>query len=58
MKKQSVKRVNVYLTNRELDAIERLMEEVENRKLDMNMSDVIREAINDYAEKMTGFKGV
>lgn len=58
MKKQSVKRVNVYLTNRELDAIERLMEEVENRKLEMNMSDVIREAINDYAEKMTGFKGV
>lgn len=58
MKKQSVKRVNVYLTNRELDAIERLMEEVENRKLDMNMSDVIREAINDYAEKITGFKGV
>ena len=50
MKKQSVKRVNIFLTDRELKALERLAEEPEIQSENMNMSDIIREAINVYAE--------
>lgn len=50
MKKQSVKRVNIFLTDRELKAIEKLAKEPEIQNENMNMSDIIREAINVYAE--------
>lgn len=50
MKKQSVKRVNIFLTDRELKALERLEAEPEIQNENMNMSDIIREAINVYAE--------
>ena len=54
MKKQSVKRVNIFLTEREVKALDQLEEEMNNRNLNMNMSDIIREAILNYCKNQTG----
>lgn len=54
MKRQSVKRINVFLTEREVKALDQLEEEMTNRNLNMNMSDIIRDAILDYCKTQTG----
>lgn len=56
MKKQSTRRVNVFLTEKEDAALSILADEYQNRGLSMNMSDIIREAILQLAEKETNYK--
>lgn len=50
MKKQTVKRVNVFLTQRELNALE----EIRKKYPEENMSDIIRAAILELCRKETG----
>lgn len=50
MKKQTVKRVNVFLTQRELNALE----EISKKYPEENMSDIIRAAILELCRKETG----
>lgn len=54
MKSQVEKRININLTQKEINALENLKDEWTTRNRNYIMSDVIREAINFYAEKMTG----
>lgn len=54
MRKQTVKRFNINLTKLEEDALENLTEEYANRNITGNTSDIIRDAILFYSEKMTG----
>lgn len=56
MKSQVVKRFNVNLTKKENDALENLTEEYTNRNWKANTSDMIRDAIVYYSEKMTEYK--
>lgn len=56
MKSQVVKRFNVNLTKKENDALENLAEEYANRNWRSNTSDIIRDAIVYYSEKMTEYK--
>lgn len=56
MKSQIVKRFNVNLTKKENDALENLTEEYANRNWKANTSDIIRDAIVYYSEKMTEYK--
>ena len=56
MKSQVVKRFNVNLTKKENDALENLTEEYANRNWRVNTSDIIRDAIVYYSEKMTEYK--
>lgn len=56
MKSQVVKRFNVNLTKAEKDALENLTEEYANRNWKANTSDIIRDAIVYYSEKMTDYK--
>lgn len=56
MKSQVVKRFNVNLTKKENDALKNLTEEYANRNWKANTSDIIREAIVYYSEKMTEYK--
>lgn len=56
MKSQVVKRFNVNLTKKENDALENLTEEYANRNWKTNTSDIIRDAIIYYNEKMTEYK--
>ena len=56
MKSQVVKRFNVNLTKKENDALENLTEEYSNRNWKANTSDIIRDAIVYYSEKMTEYK--
>ena len=56
MKSQVVKRFNVNLTKKENDALENLTEEYANRNWKTNTSDIIRDAIVYYSEKMTEYK--
>lgn len=56
MKSQVVKRFNVNLTKKENDALENLTEEYANRNWKANTSDIIRDAIVYYSEKMTEYK--
>lgn len=50
MKKQTVKRVNVFLTQRELNALE----EISKKYPEENMSDIIRTAILELCRIETG----
>lgn len=50
MKKQTVKRVNVFLTQRELNALE----EIRKKNPGENMSDIIRAAILELCRIETG----
>lgn len=50
MKKQTVKRVNVFLTQRELNALE----EIRKKYPEENMSDIIRTAILELCRIETG----
>lgn len=54
MKKQTVKRVNVNLTQYELKALEKLAKKFPEE----NMSDIIRDAIEEYANKYTDFQAL
>ena len=56
MKSQVVKRFNVNLTKKENDALKNLTEEYANRNWKANTSDIIRDAIVYYSEKMTEYK--
>ena len=56
MKSQVVKRFNVNLTKKENDALENLTEEYANRNWKANTSDIIRDAIVYYSERMTDYK--
>lgn len=50
MKKQTVKRVNIFLTQREINALE----EISKKYPEENMSDIIRAAILELCRKETG----
>lgn len=56
MRTQITKRFNINLTQKENDALENLTEEYANRNWKANTSDIIRDAIVYYSEKMTGKK--
>lgn len=50
MKKQTVKRVNIFLTQREVNALE----EIRKKYPEENMSDIIRTAILELCREETG----
>ena len=54
MRTQITKRFNVNLTKAENDALENLKEEYANRNWKATTSDIIRDAIVYYSEKITG----
>ena len=56
MKSQITKRININLTEKEQAALENLTEEYANRNWKANTSDIIRDAIVYYSEKMTEYK--
>lgn len=56
MRSQITKRFNINLTDKEQAALENLTEEYENRNWKANTSDIIRDAIVYYSEKMTEYK--
>lgn len=56
MKSQITKRININLTGKEQAALENLTEEYANRNWKANTSDIIRDAIVYYSEKMTEYK--
>jgi Arc/MetJ-type ribon-helix-helix transcriptional regulator len=56
MRTQITKRFNINLTKTENDALENLTEEYANRNWKANTSDIIRDAIVYYSEKMTDYK--
>lgn len=56
MRSQIKKRFNINLTEKEQAALENLTEEYANRKWKGNTSDIIRDAIVYYSEKMTDYK--
>lgn len=53
MRKQSVKRINLFLTAKEVRNLEELECEMKNRGLNLTVSDIIRDAINEYAARVT-----
>lgn len=53
--KKVTKRININLTDREQTALEALQHEMNTRGWNMNQSDIIREAIESYCHKMTGY---
>lgn len=53
MRKQSVKRINVFLTAKEVRNLEELECEMQSRGLNLSISDIIRDAINEYAARVT-----
>lgn len=53
MRKQSVKRINVFLTAKEVRNLEELECEMQSRGLDITVSDIVRDAINEYAARVT-----
>ena len=56
MKSQITKRFNINLTEKEQAALENLTKEYTNRNWKANTSDIIRDAIVYYSEKMTDYK--
>ena len=56
MRSQITKRINTNLTEKEQAALENLTEEYANRNWKANTSDIIRDAIVYYSEKMTEYK--
>lgn len=56
MRSQITKRFNINLTEKEQAALENLTEEYANRNWKANTSDIIRDAIIYYSEKMTDYK--
>ena len=56
MRSQITKRFNINLTEKEQAALENLTEEYTNRNWKANTSDIIRDAIIYYSEKMTDYK--
>lgn len=56
MRSQITKRININLTEKEQAALENLTEEYANRNWKANTSDIIRDAIVYYSEKMTEYK--
>lgn len=56
MRSQITKRFNINLTEKEQTALENLTEEYANRNWKANTSDIIRDAIVYYSEKMTDYK--
>lgn len=56
MRSQITKRFNINLTEKEQTALENLTEEYKNRNWKANTSDIIRDAIVYYNEKMTDYK--
>lgn len=56
MRSQITKRFNINLTKKEQAALENLTEEYANRNWKTNTSDIIRDAIVYYSEKMTDYK--
>lgn len=56
MRSQIKKRININLTEKEQAALENLTEEYANRNWKANTSDIIRDAIVYYSEKMTEYK--
>ena len=56
MRTQITKRININLTEKEQAALENLTEEYANRNWKANTSDIIRDAIVYYSEKMTEYK--
>ena len=56
MRSQITKRFNINLTEKEQAALENLTEEYANRNWKTNTSDIIRDAIVYYSEKMTDYK--
>lgn len=56
MRSQITKRININLTEKEQAALENLTEEYVNRNWKANTSDIIRDAIVYYSEKMTEYK--
>ena len=56
MRSQITKRININLTEKEQAAMENLTEEYANRNWKANTSDIIRDAIVYYSEKMTEYK--
>lgn len=53
MRKQSVKRINVFLTAKEVKNLEELECKMQSRGLDLTVSDIVRDAINEYAARVT-----
>lgn len=56
MRSQITKRFNINLTNKEQAALENLTKEYENQNWKASTSDIIRDAIVYYSEKMTDYK--
>lgn len=56
MRSQITKRININMTEKEQAALENLTEEYANRNWKANTSDIIRDAIVYYSEKMTEYK--
>lgn len=56
MRSQITKRININLTEKEQAALENLTEEYANRNWKANTSDIIRDAIVYYSEKMMEYK--
>ena len=56
MRSQITKRFNINLTEKEQTALENLTEEYANRNWKANTSDISRDAIVYYSEKMTDYK--
>lgn len=56
MRSQITKRFNINLTKKEQAALENLTEEYANRNWKANTSDIVRDAIVYYSEKMTEYK--
>lgn len=56
MRSQITKRFNINLTEKEQAALKNLTEEYANRNRKANTSDIIRDAIVYYSEKMTDYK--
>lgn len=56
MRSRITKRININLTEKEQAALENLTEEYANRNWKANTSDIIRDAIVYYSEKMTEYK--
>lgn len=56
MRSQITKRFNINLTEKEQAALKNLTEEYTNRNWKANTSDIIRDAIVYYSEKMTDYK--
>ena len=54
--KNVTKRININLTNREQTALKELQHEMSTRGCNMNQSDIIREAIVSYCNKITGYR--